>query len=150
LFSGEHPRTIDQKGRLTLPSSILESDVDRDWSRVTVIKGDVQCLYVYDLQTFNELLGEAQRNMDDDDGRLFMHRTLRDSQVAEVDAMKRITLPAALLKHAGIERQAVVLGMFSRLEVWEPEAWKAYLESMSDVEVPSISDLSRARIREVS
>jgi MraZ protein len=79
-----------------------------------------------------------------------MHRALADAQVVDVDNLKRITIPAPLLEHAGIEKRAMVIGMFNRLEVWSPEVWLEHLESMSDVPVPSIADLSRARIRQVS
>jgi MraZ protein len=67
-----------------------------------------------------------------------------------VDNLKRITIPAPLLAHAGIDKRVVLVGMFSRLELWEPQAWKTYVEGMQEVPVPSIADLSRARIRQVS
>ena len=95
-------------------------------------------------------MDEAYRSMDDDESRLFMHRALADAQLSDVDNLKRITIPATLLGHAGIEKRAVVVGMFNRLELWDPAAWKEYLEGLEDVEVPSIADLSRARIREFS
>jgi MraZ protein len=88
--------------------------------------------------------------MEEDERRLFMHRTLADAHLSEVDALKRITIPMALLQHAGIERRAVVVGMFNRLELWEPNVWSEYLDAREDIEVPSIEDLSRSLIREVS
>lgn len=150
MFFGEFERTVDQKGRLTIPSDLLDARLDLDWARVMIMKAETTCLYVYDLATFNGVLAEARRSMDDDDSRLFMHRTLTDAHVAEVDSMKRITLPASLLRHATIEKKAIVVGLFDRIEVWEPAAWAAFLDSYSEVEVPTISDLSRHRIREVS
>ena len=150
MYFGEYERTVDYKGRLTVPSHLLLSSEDSDWSRVMVLKGEHTCLYLYDLQTWKAVLDEAYRGMDDDESRVFMHRVLSDAYLAEVDNLKRITLPAALLAHAQVDRRAVIVGMFNRLEIWSPEAWTTYLEGLEDVPVPSISDLSRARIREVS
>jgi MraZ protein len=147
---GEHERTVDYKGRLSLPGHVLVAGDDVDWSRVMVLKGESPCLYVYDLTTWKAVLDEAYRSMDDDEARLFMHRALAGAQLSDVDNMKRITIPAALLGHAGIEKKAVVVGMFNRLELWDPETWAAYVEALGEVEVPTISDLSRVRIREVS
>jgi MraZ protein len=114
------------------------------------LKADPQCLYIYDLETWKAVLDEAYRSMDDDESRLFMHRALSDAQLSEVDNLKRITVSALLLQHAQVEKKAVVVGMFNRLEVWNPELWLAYLGTLEEVPVPSISDLSRARIRQVS
>jgi MraZ protein len=150
VYFGEYERTVDYKGRLTVPGHLLTSDEEVDWSRVMLLKGEPRCLFVYDLVTCKAVLNEAYRGMDDDEARLFMHRALADAQVVDVDNLKRITIPAPLLEHAGIEKRAMVIGMFNRLEIWSPEVWLEHLESMSDVPVPSIADLSRARIRQVS
>ena len=150
MYFGEYERTVDYKGRLTVPSHLLLSSEDSDWSRVMVLKGEHTCLYLYDLQTWKAVLDEAYRGMDDDESRVFMHRVLSDAYLAEVDNLKRITLPAALLAHAQVDRRAVIVGMFNRLELWNPAAWQSYLETLEEVQIPTIADLSRARIRQVS
>jgi MraZ protein len=150
MYFGEHERTVDYKGRLSLPGHLLVASGDSDWSRVMILKGESACLYVYDLTTWNTVLDEAYRSMDDDEARLFMHRALSDAHLSDVDTMKRITIPAPLLCHAHIEKRAVVVGMFNRLEVWDPETWGTFVDSLDEVELPTIADLSRARIREVS
>jgi MraZ protein len=115
-----------------------------------VLKAESPCLFVYDLHTWKAVLDEAYRSMDDDESRLFMHRALSDASLSEVDNLKRITIPAPLLEYSRIEKKAMLIGMFNRLELWNPQEWQAYLTSMEEVPVPSIADLSRARIREVS
>jgi MraZ protein len=150
VYFGEYERTVDQKGRITVPGHLLVGTSEADWSRVMVVKGEESCLYLYDLATWKSVLDEAYRSMDDDESRVFMHRALSDAHLSEVDNLKRIGVPAALLQYAGIERKAVIVGMFSRLELWDPDAWRSYLDTLEDVTVPSIADLSRARIREVS
>ena len=150
MFFGEYERTVDYKGRLTLPGHLLAASGDADWNQIMLLKGQPGCLYLYDLATWRSVLDEAYRGMDDDESRLFMHRVLSDAHLADIDNLKRTTIPAPLLEHAGIEKRAIIVGMFNRLEVWNPEAWHSYLETLDDVPVPSIEDLSRARIRQVS
>lgn len=150
MYFGEYERTVDQKGRITVPGHLLAGNSEIDWSRVMVVKGEEACLYVYDLGTWKAVLDEAYRSMDDDESRIFMHRALSDAHLSDVDNLKRISVPGALLQYAGIDRKTVIVGMFSRLELWDPEAWRTYLGGLDDVTVPSIADLSRARIREVS
>lgn len=150
MYFGEYERTVDHKGRLSLPAHLLLSTDDIDWSKIMILRGDPGCLFLYDLETWKAVLRAADDTMDDDEKRLFMHRVLADAQLSDVDAMKRVTIPAPLLAHAAIEKRAVIVGMFNRLELWEPTGWAEHLDAIADVEIPSISDLSRARIREVS
>lgn len=150
MYFGEYERTVDYKGRMTVPSHLLESGPEVDWNKVMLLKGEPRCLYIYDLETWKAVLNEAYGSMDDDEARLFMHRALADAQLSDVDNLKRITVPAVLLAHAGIEKRAVIVGMFNRLELWDPEIWKEYVDGLEEVQIPTISDLSRARIREVS
>jgi MraZ protein len=150
VYFGEYERTVDYKGRLTVPAHLLVSSEHTDWSRVMVLKAESPCLLVYDLHTWKAVLDEAYRSMDDDESRLFMHRALADASLSEVDNLKRITIPAPLLEYSHIEKRAVVVGMFNRLELWCPEEWESYLSSLADVSIPSIADLSRVRIREIS
>ena len=150
MYFGEYERTVDYKGRITVPAHLLVVSEDADWTKVMVLKADPASLYVYDLKTWKAVLDEAYRSMDDDESRLFMHRALADAHLSDVDNLKRITLPAPLLDHARIEKRAIIVGMFNRLEVWNPDAWQAYLATLEEVPIPSIADLSRSRIRQVS
>jgi MraZ protein len=150
MYFGEYERTVDQKGRVTVPGHLLTASPDADWSRVTLVRADPPCLFLYDLRTWQAVLDAAHRSLDDDDGRVFMHRILADAHVAEIDSLNRVTVPGPLLAHASIGKRAIVVGMFNRLEIWDSAHWQQYLAGLDDVEVPSIADLSRARIREVS
>lgn len=150
MYFGEYERTVDYKGRLTVPGHLLVLSDDADWSKVMLLRAQPASLYVYDLKTWKAVLDEAYRSMDDDEGRLFMHRALADAHLSDVDTLKRITIPGPLLEYAGIEKRAVMVGLFNRLELWSPDAWSTYVASLEDVPVPSIADLSRSRIRQVS
>jgi MraZ protein len=150
VLFGEYERTVDYKGRLTVPAHLLVGGETEDWSRAMVVKGEPGCLFVYDMGTWEGILREAALRMDDDEVRLFMHRAVHDAHITEVDNLKRISISSALLAHATIEKRTIVVGMFNHLELWEPERWSEYLETMDEVPVPTISDLSRTRIRQVS
>jgi MraZ protein len=50
-----------------------------------------------------------------------------------LDVQGRILLPAALRARAGLAREAVVAGVLNRFEIWEPEAWAAFLSESERV-----------------
>jgi MraZ protein len=45
----------------------------------------------------------------------------------ELDVQGRILLPAALRAQAGLDREALVIGVLSRFEVWAPDRWDAFV-----------------------
>ena len=58
---------------------------------------------------------------------------MASAATCEVDKQGRILLPAALREYAGIEKDAVLVGMGSRIEIWSREAWTAK-NDFSDIE----------------
>lgn len=150
MYFGEYERTVDAKGRLTVPGHLLVASEEADWSKLVILKAESPCLYLYDIRGWRMLLRAADETMDDDERRLFMHRALADAQITDLDSLKRVTIPPSLLGHARIDKRVVVVGMFNRLELWQPDVWTRHLGDLADIALPSIEDLSRARIREVS
>jgi MraZ protein len=54
------------------------------------------------------------------------------------DKQGRITMPAALREYAGLDRDVVVVGNNTTVEIWDAAAWETYLASQED----AFSDLS--------
>ena len=51
---------------------------------------------------------------------------------AEVDKQFRVVLPATLREYANLEKDIVTIGVASRLEIWNKDAWTAYSEAAQD------------------
>jgi MraZ protein len=43
------------------------------------------------------------------------------------DRQGRITIPSGLRAYAGLERDCVVIGANTRVEIWDSAAWSSYL-----------------------
>ena len=50
----------------------------------------------------------------------------------ELDKQGRITIPLSLRDYAGLQRECVVIGANTRLEIWDAAAWTSYLEQQED------------------
>jgi division/cell wall cluster transcriptional repressor MraZ len=156
MLSGKYERKLDYKGRLTIPDDLLVAS-DQDWGRVVAlsqradIEQDTFFLSLYDLGTWKTILGAAFTNLSEDQGRVFMDRVVGAAVILDLDATKRVTIPGPILRNAGIERATIVTGIFDHIEVWDQVAYATYLEAVGEwTTVPSIADLARTRIREVS
>jgi transcriptional regulator MraZ len=127
VFLGTHAPRLDEKGRLILPAKYRE-ELARG---VVITKGQERCLYVFPQEEFariTEELRSAQTAAKRASSRVFFA-----SASDEVpDKQGRITVPPALRGYAGLQRDCVVIGANTRLEIWDAQAWDTYLAAQED------------------
>src|SRR5262244_4646344 len=129
MFLGTHSPRLDDKGRMFLPAKYREDLADG----VVITKGQERCLYVFPAEEFARIT-EALRSAP------VTAKAVRDysrvffaSASDEVpDKQGRITVPPALRAYAGLQRDCVVIGANTRLEIWDSAAWDSYLEQQED------------------
>ena len=122
MFMGEYNHTIDTKGRLIVPSKFRETLGDE----FVVTKGLDGCLFVYDnteWAAFEEKLKGLP--LTKKDARAFVRFFLAGAASVEVDKQGRILLPSVLREFAQITKDAVLVGVASRIEIWSREKWEA-------------------------
>ena len=127
---GEYNHTIDAKGRLIIPSKFRETLGDE----FVVTKGLDGCLFVYDNKewsAFEEKLKSLP--LTNKDARQFVRFFLAGATLAEVDKQGRILVPAVLREFAALEKEVVLIGVASRVEIWSKERWED-AASYDDVE----------------
>ena len=129
MFLGTHAPRLDEKGRLILPAKYR----DELAGGVVITKGQERCLYLFPQEEFGRIT-EALRTAP------VTAKAVRDysrvffaSASDEVpDKQGRITVPPALRAYAGLQRDCVVIGADTRLEIWDEAAWTAYLADQED------------------
>lgn len=122
MFMGEYNHTIDTKGRLIVPSKFRETLGDE----FVVTKGLDGCLFVYDnaeWAVFEEKLKGLP--LTNKNARAFVRFFLAGAATVEVDKQGRILLPSVLREFAQITKDAVLVGVASRIEIWSREKWEA-------------------------
>jgi MraZ protein len=129
LFLGTHTPRLDEKGRLFLPAKYREELA----GGVVITKGQERCLYVFPQAEFariTEALRAAPVTAKSvrDYSRVFFASASDELP----DKQGRITIPAGLRDYAALQRDCVVIGANTRLEIWETAAWEAYLAEQED------------------
>jgi len=131
MFLGQYEHTIDEKGRMTIPSSYREL---LDGSAF-VTRGFDQNLLVLPPDKFNQLAESiSDASMTGSDGRDFRRWIFSSAGRVEVDRAGRILIPQFLRTYAGLANYAVVIGNGSYFEIWEPELWRQHEAQQSDPE----------------
>ncbi len=122
MFLGSHQHTIDSKGRLTLPSK-WRSELS---TNVVVTRGLEGCLFIFPQTKFEEIAREVDRQgIVFPEVRAWARYLGAESEPVEVDGQGRILIPQHLREYAGLNGNAVVVGLMSRIEVWSPEKYQA-------------------------
>lgn len=121
MFMGEYNHTVDTKGRLIIPSKFRENLGDE----FVVTKGLDGCLFVYDnaeWTAFEEKLKLLP--LTNKDARQFVRFFLAGAGCVEVDKQGRILIPSNLREFAGLEKDVVLVGVGSRIEIWSRTKWE--------------------------
>ncbi len=120
MFMGEYNHTIDAKGRLIVPAKFREILGDN----FIVTKGLDGCLFVYpndEWTRFEEKLKSLP--LTNKNARQFTRFFLAGAAACEVDKQGRILLPQVLREFASLEKDVVLVGVASRIEIWSRERW---------------------------
>ena len=127
MFKGIYRHRIDPKGRLSVPAPFRRTLVESGVGQVIVTVLD-QCLAAYPPADWSRLEGQLNRLPPFNRQAKAMTRLLASRAVdCGLDVQGRILLPPLLRQSASLGREAVIIGVLNRFEVWNPEAWQRFL-----------------------
>ena len=121
MFMGEYNHTIDAKGRLIVPTKFSETLGDT----FVVTKGLDGCLFVYDNEEWG-IFEEKLKSLPitNKEARQFVRFFLAGAAEVEVDKQGRILVPNVLREFAELNKDVVLIGVASRIEIWSKERFE--------------------------
>lgn len=129
MFMGEYQHNLDSKGRLIIPAKFREEL----GLGAVITRGLDNCLFLFPAEEW-EILENKLKNLPltKRDARQFVRFLFSGATECEMDKQGRINLPANLREFALIDKDAVVIGVSSRIEIWSKEKWEAYVSSAEE------------------
>ena len=118
-MTGTYEHSIDAKGCLFIPAKLREE------LGVTfyLAMGVDECLAIYPQETWNRFTEKfASLPMSQSAA---MRPLFANASKCELDSQGRIVIPQKLRKYAGLEKDAVIIGVNDRAEIWSAETWNA-------------------------
>jgi MraZ protein len=133
MFAGEYLCKLDEKGRFLLPSPVREQ-LQTEGNGVVFLKGPEQSVWIYSMQEWGNVLERTKAKLDEDQSRLFMHFVVSEAGTSDVDKAGRILIPGKLRKLIPVEedQEVVLVGLYNRMELWNPSEWRRYLTKTED------------------
>lgn len=140
MFIGNFRYSIDSKGRISIPAKLrkyVSSEANDSFVMTRSTTG--QCLDLYPMDEWKKLIAERLKNlnsfnpMDSQFVRMFLQEAAEDT----LDTQARLLIPKPLIEFAGIEKDVLILGVMTKIEVWNPAIYDEYVkknqESFLDV-----------------
>ena len=135
MFIGEYHHSIDDKGRLIIPSKFRE-ELGEKFIITRVIEN---CLFAYSEESWNKIVNKLETlPFTKKDARQFVRFFLSGASEAEFDKQGRINVTSPLVTYANIKKECVVIGAGERIEIWSKESWDDFFTSAKD----SMSDIA--------
>ncbi len=123
MFAGSHLLTIDDKGRMAIPSRVRQQLADNQSAQVFITRSYESCLEIYPAAAFHDVAEQIQ-NLADRRAADKLNKILIGNAVeTEIDKQGRVLLPQLLRKFARLGSQAVLVGQIRRLDLWAEDLW---------------------------
>lgn len=136
MFIGEYSHIIDEKRRLALPAK-FRKEVGKE---AVITRGLDNCLFVFPKVVWNDLAQKlGSLPLGQGDARGFLRLMLAGAMDAALDGLGRILIPDYLKEYASLKKQAVITGVFNRLEIWDELLWKEY-KNRSEKEIGNMAE----------
>jgi MraZ protein len=120
---GTHSYQLDPKGRISLPARFRE--VLSDGAVLTL--GQDGCLFCFPRAEWESRAAEVRAlPLSDAPGRAYARMFFGKAEALELDSQGRLLVPQRLRAEAGIRKEAVVVGVFDRMEIWDRETHERY------------------------
>jgi MraZ protein len=123
MLIGEYTHSIDEKNRISLPVKFRE----KMGKKVVVTPGLDHCLFVFQPKEWERISGKlSEASIGQSDNRSFSRFMFGGAVEADIDSIGRILVPDFLQEWANLKGKVAVVGVQSRVEIWNSAAWGEY------------------------
>src|SRR5438270_9679100 len=142
MFIGKHDRSLDDKGRLVLPSGYRRAFEDAGGG---VLAPWDRCLGLWTRDHFEGVMDKLLAKVSEGEANADVVRLFAaDAADVQLDAQGRFVLPEEHRAHASIRREVKVIGQQTRVEIWDGAAYASLEGGMSADDVSA--EIRRLRV----
>ena len=142
-FIGEYSYSIDTKGRINIPSKFRNSLSKDNKGSLVVTRGMDKCVWVYPLIVWKSIEDELRKLSSlSSINRSFIRNTVRHASITKLDKQGRISLNQNLISFSSIAKNALIIGMVNKIEIWDPSYLAKIDNNFNDINSTQFDELS--------
>jgi len=143
MFIGQYEHSVDAKGRLAVPAKFRRTLTPN----AVITKGLDGCLFVFTKERWQKMAESiGQLPYTKSSARTYARLILASASEAEFDKQGRILIPGYLRKYACLKSEAVVAGLYDRVEIWSRESWNKEIMKVDKEAGKVVEDLSELSV----
>lgn len=129
-FAGEFKCSLDNKNRVNIPSNLRKLFTPEAENTLVITRGfEGINLYAYPLNEWQRLTNLLRTlNPLEKKTRDFIRQFVGVAFYATLDSQGRTMLPERVLHMGKIEKDLLIIGSLTKLEIWNPDIYNKYLE----------------------
>jgi len=121
LLIGEYEHSVDAKGRLIMPAK-FRADLGETF---VVTKGLDGCLFAFSKEEWWAFEAKLKAlPLSDQNARNFVRFFLSGATECELDKQGRFLISAKLRQASHLEKEVIIIGVGTKLEIWDKDAWR--------------------------
>ena len=121
-FIGEYQYSLDSKGRINIPAKFRQTLSKDNDNTLVATRGQDPCIWIYPIKEWKKIEDEL-RKLSSISGihRTFVRQIARSATPSTCDKQGRIIISPSLLSYAELNKEALILGMINKIEIWNPD-----------------------------
>ncbi len=132
MFRGKFSHTIDEKGRLQIPAKFREKLVQNGGETIIITVFD-NCLAAYPMDEWVRIEAKlANLEQLNETVRAFQRFFIAEASECPIDKAGRVLLPLHLRNYAALQKDCIVAGQISKIEIWAQERWNQLVGNIAD------------------
>lgn len=140
---GTYSSTLDNKGRFQLPTVILRNVSDKAEGRFMINRSTEKCLTLYPIDVWNVYKERLNRlNSFKPTYRQAIRYFMGSATEVKLDAKNRMLIPKPLSQYARLEKELLVVGMTTFIEIWDPVLYEQEISRFSQENPEIINEIA--------
>lgn len=137
MFMGEYSPSIDEKGRVAIPSRLRRSFGSGEFTGLVLTHGFDRCIMAFRNQDWEEFVRDTLMKLPQSDplNRKRIRFLLGGASECELDRQGRILIPGYLKEYSGIRDEIIIVGLFNRIEFWARGAYEGQRPGPGDADL---------------
>lgn len=142
-FTGEYSYSLDSKGRVNIPARYRQALSADNENTFIATRGQDPCVWVYPMIEWKKIETEL-RKLSSVSGihRTFIRQIARSASPSTYDKQGRITLTPSLIEYADLDKDALIIGMINKMEIWNPDRLDETDQQNMEIDPAAYDDLA--------
>lgn len=131
MLTGEYRNTLDEKGRILFPAKLRQTLS----SNILIATQSIdRCLWLFTADEWKLVSAKLTDAASPFSGknRMVLRRFIAPAQELEFDKQGRLSIPQSLREYASLSKECVLLGVYKYMELWDADAYKAYIDASEE------------------